>query len=411
MKIAKLMTCCLTLLLALAISGVFTTAALADDDDNTFKLYWKDGIKFDSKDGKFKMKFGGRLMNDHVFFSADQEVEDAVNDGEEIVGGTEFRRARLYVSGTVYGRIGFKAQYDFAGGDADMKDVWLSLQKVGFLGDLKFGHFKEPFSLEELTSSKYITFMERSLPLIFAPSRNTGIGIHNSPGEHRMTYALGIFRDTDDYAEYEGEDWSYTGRITALPVKNDNALIHVGAAFSVRDFTSVRYRQRPEIHISPRFVDTHEFDALGDTRLGLELAGVFGPFSLQGEWIQTKVDSAEMGDPTFDGYYVFASYYFTGESRSYKDKNGAFDRTKVKNSVFAGGPGAWELALRYSSLNLNDAEVMGGEVSDVTVGLNWHLNNNTRFMLNYIMADLNDQADEYVGGNADIIGLRFQLDF
>jgi len=410
MKIAKLMSCFLVLMLTLALGGVFTTAALADDDDNTFKLYWKDGIKFDSKSKKFKMKLGGRIMNDHVWHSADAELEDAVNDGEEIQGGTEFRRARLYVSGTIYGRVGFKAQYDFAGGDVDMKDAWISLNKLGFLGTLKFGHQKEFFSLEELTSSKYITFMERSLPNVFAPGRNTGVSFFNSPGEHRMTYGLGIFRDADDYGDYEGEDWNYSGRITALPMKSDSGLIHIGAAFSMRDFDEVRYRQRPSIHISPRFVNTSSFDADGDTRLGLEAAAVFGSFSLQGEWIQTDVDAPEYGDPTFDSYYIFASFYLTGENRSYKDKIGAFSRTKVKAPVFDGGPGAWEIALRYANLNLNDAMIEGGEMNDITVGVNWHLNNNTRMMLNYIMSDVEDW-EEYAGGSDDIIGLRFQIDF
>ena len=88
-----------------------------------------------------------------------------------------------------------------AGGDADFKDVYMQLKNVPYIGNIKVGHFKEPFSMEELTSSKYITFLERALPNAFAPSRNTGIQLHDTLLDGRMTYAVGIFKDVNSYGD------------------------------------------------------------------------------------------------------------------------------------------------------------------------------------------------------------------
>ena len=104
--------------------------------------------------------------------------------------------------------------------------------------------------------------------------------------------------------------------------------------------------------------------------------------------------------------YIQGSYFLTGEKRNYKTSSGAFDRVKPKeNFRFGGGPGAWEAAVRYSSIDLDDSGVSGGELKDITVGLNWYLNPNTRIMWDYIRADLDDVGD------ANLFLMRFQVDF
>jgi GNAT superfamily N-acetyltransferase len=103
----------------------------------------------------------------------------------------EFRRAGLYASGTLWKDYLLKAQYDFAGGDADWKDVYLGMENIPVVGTLLVGQMHEPFSLEELTSSNYITFMERSLPTgAFALSRKTGIRASDAVLSKRMTWAV-----------------------------------------------------------------------------------------------------------------------------------------------------------------------------------------------------------------------------
>jgi phosphate-selective porin OprO/OprP len=398
---------------------VWIGSAAAQEEDTDFNAYWKTGIRLDSKDENFKLKIGGRIMTDWATIDPDSQVED---DFPDLKGsGVEFRRARLYISGTVYGRVDFKAQYDFAGGDADFKDVYLGLKKVPGVGHIRVGHFKEPFSLEELTSSKYITFMERSLPNAFSPSRNTGIMLYNPVLDKRMTWAVGYFYNADGFGD-TFEDYSntnLTARLTGLPWYADKGerLLHLGLSYSSQSrdeaHSTVRFRARPEAHMaSDRLVDTGSIAADGVSLINPEVALVFGPFSLQGEYTTASVDSTAANDPEFSGYYVYASYFLTGEHRNYKTSKGAFDRVKPKNNFGSagGGAGAWEIGLRLSHLDLNDEAIGGGEEDNTTVGLNWYLNPNTRVMFNYVSADLEKRTG--VGdGSVSIFETRFQIDF
>jgi phosphate-selective porin OprO/OprP len=381
-------------------------------DKSTLRPYWKDGLRLDSADGAFKLKIGGRIQNDWAYYCTDgKNVGKAdANDFDE---GVEFRRARLYVSGSIYDDIEFKAQYDFAGGDSDFKDVYLGFTKVPYVGGIRIGHFKEPFSLEELTSSKYITFMERGLPNVFAPSRNTGVMLHNAFLDDRMTWAAGVFRQTDDFGDgVGGRDYNVTARLTGLPWYEEDGkrLLHLGAGYTHQNYEDdvIRFRERPESHLAPRVVDTGEFPAEYGDLLGAELAWVHGPFSLQGEYVHAFMQGAGrfIGDPDFWGAYLQASYFLTGEHRPYKTANGTFGNVKpLRNFGKDGGAGAWEVAARYSYLTLNDAGVDGGRLRDFTLGLNWYLNPNLRIMWNYLFADPSE------GSEVDIFQMRLQLAF
>ncbi|MCI0637319.1 MAG: OprO/OprP family phosphate-selective porin, partial [Actinobacteria bacterium] len=112
----------------------------------------------------------------------------------------------------------------------------------------------------------------------------------------------------------------------------------------------------------------------------------YGPLSLQGEFIGTSVNRErfEVPDVGFSGWYVFGSWFLTGESRPYEFDTGVFGNLKPKSVVGKGGYGAWELLARYSSLDLNDRDIEGGDEQDVTLGLNWYPNSNLRLLLNYI---------------------------
>ncbi len=369
---------------------------------------WDNGFKLDSPDGKFKMKWGGRVQADYTFASADDELELAFGP-ENFQDGFEFRRARLFVEGVIYDRVEFKIEYDFASGESEVKDTYIAL--LNEWGDVKFGHFKEPFSLETLTSSRFIAFVERSLTHdAFAPERNSGIGI--AGGSDAWNWGLGAFYDADDFGTSVDENRiNLTGRFAYRPIYADGGkrLLHLALAASSKDSgdTGVfRFRTRPEAHFTTRLVDTGEFTADSATLLGGELAGVFGPFWFAGEYMQSDVDAPEVGDPAFDGYYLQAGYFFTGESRGYKTSSGAFDRTKPANPLLEdGGMGAWEVLARLSNVDLSDEGVLGGEQENVTVGLNWYPNAATRLMLNYVLADVEDL------GEADFILARWAVDF
>jgi len=393
---------------------------------NDFRVYWKEGLRFDTEDGRFKLKIGGRIQNDWVWYDQPSELEWIWNPITQAGGfvdtedGTEFRRARLYLSGTIYDNIDFKMQYDFAGGDADFKDVYMQLKDVPYVGNIKVGQFKEPFSMEELTSSNDITFMERALPNAFAPSRKTGIQLSNTLLDNRMTWAIGIFKDVDDFGNGQDDGQSaLTARVTGLPYYADEGrkLIHLGAAYSVRNIDgNTRFRTRPEAHLAPRFIDTGDLYNGTYNLLGLEAAAVLGQFSIQGEY--THVDDIEnilVGRRQFYGYYVQASYFLTGENRAYKQSGGVWDNIKPRRnfSLRKGeerGWGAWELAARYSTIDLDSKFEFpgGGNENNVTLGLNWYLNPNTKLMFNYINADIDHPL---YSGDLDIFQTRFQLAF
>lgn len=395
----------------------------AERSPTDLRVFWRDSLRLETDDGKFKLRIGGRIHLDTAFFDQDDDLRFIWNRSDftplyvDTEDAVDFRRARVYLSGTVYENVEFKAEYDFAGGDADFRDVFIALNDIPYVGQLKVGHFKEPFSLDELTGANYITFMERALPNVFAPSRNVGIQLSNNHLDGRMSWAVGVFRETNDFGSFADDgDYNVSARITGLPIylEEGRKLLHVGAAYSHKNpDDSFRYRQRPETGLTPvRFVDTGNFRADDIDLIGLELAGVYGPFSLQGEYMWADVDTTFRGNADLDGYYLQASYFLTGEHRPYSMSNGTFGAVKPKkNFKFTGedrGWGGWELALRYSSLDLDDSSLWGGEEDNITLGLNWYLNPATRIMFNYVHADI-DHA--LYGGDLNIFQTRFQFYF
>ncbi|MBE7559910.1 porin [bacterium] len=384
--------------------------AVAEKRDGTaFSGRWKDGPVWQSQDGDYTFKVGGRVQTDWAWMTEDGDVRDVVGD---LSDGVEFRRAYLTLAGLMYKRIEWKAEYDFAGGDVAWRDVYMGITDVPFVGGIRAGHFKEPFGLEELPSDNFTTFMEKSLANTFAPSRNTGLAVGNAPLDQRMTWAAGVFRDTDNFGNRLGEgQYAVTGRLTGLPYYAEEGahLVHVGAAASRRSVPDemAQFAERPEAHLAPRFVDTGKFAADMYNLFGTEAAFLWGPFSMQGEYMLADVDAEHGDDPRLDGGYVLASWMLTGEHRNYNRRLGGFDRMRPRRNFLdgEGGLGAWELAVRWSTLDLSDELLSGGELSDVTVGLNWYLNPNSRIMWNWVHGDLDDVGD------ADIFQMRLQIDF
>lgn len=142
-----------------------------------------------------------------------------------------------------------------------------------------------------------------------------------------------------------------------------------------------------------------------------------GPFSVQWEYIYVPVDAIDGDDPAFHGTYVYASYFLTGEHRPYRREFGTFDRVLPFEEFFlvntqhgaCAGWGAWELAARVSYIDLTDAGIQGGELTELTLGINWYMNPYTRITANYAHGFL-DRAP--VGdSNIDAFGLRANFDF
>ena len=357
-------------------------STLSAQTDSGWQIKWENGFKVDSRDKSFRLKFGGRIQADFTFADAESEINDLFGV-EAFQDGFEFRRARLFLEGLIYERAKFKAQYDFAGGDADFKDVYIGV--VNDWGDFTIGHHKEPFSLEELTSANHLPFVERASPvLVFGAARNSGVSASGSIGE-RLNWGVGAFYDSDDFGESLAEGrYNLTGRVALRPIYQGEGerLLHVGLGITsreVEDGGTLRLRGRTEAHFGPRPIDTQGIPADSAFLYNLELAGIFNRIWFQGEYFVAEVNSAALGNPMFYGYYVQAGIYMTDDFRRYSTNQGIFDRQRPdRNYGKAGGKGAWEIAARYSATDLTDAAVAGGELDGFTLGHNWYLNPATR---------------------------------
>lgn len=370
-------------------------------------------VKFSSDDGKFETVLGGRIQVDA--WGTDQD--DLSLKGKS---GTEFRRARLFVKGTMYDNWSYKGQYDFADNKTTVKDAW-----IGYNGfdafKIKVGQFKQPMGLEELTSSKYITFMERATPSeAFATSRRIGLGVYNHSDHWNWAASVYGQAEGDNTNSGGSEGYGAGARLAWAPWNESGKLLHLGVsgAYELQNDSELRFRSRMEAHgVDTRFLDTGDIpkpDKVG--KIGLEAATVMGPFSLQGEYflVSAESDAAGVSDPDFKGGYAYASWFMTGESRKYK--KGAFGRVTPKTTVGRGGWGAWELAARYSYTSLDDSGFKGGEETNYTLGLNWYATKYVRFMANYIYVDGDPVAEKTTGvTNKDdkpsVFMARAQIDF
>jgi phosphate-selective porin OprO/OprP len=396
---------------AIAVALAAPGGARAEDE---WSIKWSNGLKIESADKSVEVKIGGIVQLDMLLERFDQTAERDVPSVHDRTG-VKFRRARIVTEGTVYEDIFFKAQYDFAGGTA-FKDVYLGIQNLPYGSKVRVGHMKEPFSLEQLTSSAYITFLERSLADNLVPARNTGILANGNLFEDATSWQVGGFRETND----NGDDfdnnvaWNVTLRGTFVPwaEEKDTRLLHLGAAYSHK-FTDrdepLRFRARPGIGDGDRFVDTGNLPADSVDLFGVEGALVLGPFSLQSEYVHSLVDRPPYtpGDVGNWGTYAEASYFLTGENRSYKREMGTFDRVKPKENfnIRKGTWGAWQVAFRYDVVDLSEKDVQGGQLQDLTTALNWYLTPNARVMANYVHGHRSGD------GNVDSGGLRFQIDY
>ncbi|MEW8625735.1 MAG: porin [Candidatus Thiodiazotropha sp.] len=380
-----------------------SSSPAASRDDNFSST--RGGLEIVSSDGEFSATLGGRLLLDAAYYDEDKN---------SLGNGTELRSARLEMEGRIYADIIYELSVDFADGDADMKDAWLAYDAY-HPWRFTLGHFKEPFSLEELTSRKYLTFMERALPNALVTGRNMGLGLHWY-GE-QISVAAGLFGDdyNDDSDDEGDEGWGGSTRVTYAPLATDRSVVHFGVSASHRkldDEEEYRVDSRPESHLTDiHYLDTGKIKQSRTlTLVGLESAWVYGEASLQGEWIASNLERDDAADIEFSGWYIQASWFPTGESRHYKSQQARFGRVNPLSDQ-----GALELALRYSTLDLNDQDVEGGSSDQLAFAVNWYYKPQLRFMMNYIVVN----NDRYADADGDvenedepnILQLRAQVDF
>jgi phosphate-selective porin OprO/OprP len=213
------------------------------------------------------------------------------------------------------------------------------------------------------------------------------------PSQHWF-WNLGLFTDVlSEGQTFSSYDHQFVARVGWVSRVSDSTgtLFHLGASYRIGEPNndSLRLRSRPEAFSAPYFIDTGTFPAsLGQT-MGPELYYRSGSFMFGSEYYWQNAQSSTRGNLWFNGGEVVATWVTTGETRSYNTVGNYFRSIAPAKSVIQGGPGAWELVLKYSYANLNSRNVQGGRFARVTPMINWYLTDNMRLELGYGFGVLN----------------------
>jgi phosphate-selective porin OprO/OprP len=401
----------------------------------------------ESKSGDYRFWFDARVQVDGQMFFG-----EPLNP---IGNGVSVRRARFAAKVEFQEKWYAEIDMDIANSQLELKDAYLAFRSNKNL-EFKAGNFKEGFSMESTTTSRYLTFMERPNAVsTFAPSRHLGLS-----AKYNKKWFLAIagvhFQAIDDIEEQQfsldnnkdygtDEGYSFTGKLVAMPFWDElNKGMHFGVSGSYRTPTSdtevpgtIRYSTRSLSSINrKKYMDTDLIGSVDNTTLtGFEVAGYHKNLRIQGEYLMSGVQRSDsMPDLKFDGFYVFGSWLLFGGKYNYNTVEGEFTQVARGKSW-----GDVELALRYDYLNLNSGfeELMGGAGEGITFGINYYANNNVKIMLNYSYMNHDRYASGknklYVGYDIDgnltnnpklvadpvgeagddfhMIGIRFEVDF
>ncbi len=429
--------------------------------DLTMTAKWNNGLELSTKNKDFRIHIGGRTQYDGGAFWPDGVHPPNINQPYE--NGVDFRRARLRIDGTMYEQQEFAVEYDFVNSNRFINsvsagppltsttgvfdvtaftDVWWQLKELPVVGNIRIGNQKEAIGFEHMVSSRFLPFMERSYnqDTFYGGAFNgftPGVSVFNSYGEDTGSWNIGVYKPTNNVFAFNAHtgDYAVTGRVTKLLwYEAEGAdLLHLG--LGARQYTSVnntmQFRTRDAIRTGvsqlwPVPADTGSLLANEGQFLAPEIAAVHGPWTFQAEYLGawTEDVATKAGNPTrqvfYQGGYVQAFYFLTGEHDNYSKERGAFDRVKPRENFFllrsecgtVSGWGAWQIGARYNYLDLNSNGINGGELNNYTVGLNWFWNPNMKVQFNYMLTDRNSAASAGLGdGVIHGLGMRFAHDF
>ena len=357
----------------------------------TVQFGWAPTISEPSGDFSFKPR--GVIDVDAATFNESE-------GGYKFNDGTAFRRARLGVEGTAFKWFNYRLEVDFAGNAVGITDAYLQYTKIPKTV-LTLGQHKAPFGLESNNSDNYNVFLERGMfTNAFGNAgaeRRIGFSAAYAPKEN-INLALGVFGDNESItrsANAPGESWGFNGRATWEPVLDTGKVVHLGLSGYYRTTLkagdiddAVRLNDRPNVRVdNGNIAESGVITGADSLRYaGAEAALVRGPLTVAAEAGRLWVERDDgLDNPVFDGFYAYAAYMLTGETRPFRGGN--FDRVRPFNDFARGGPGAFEIAARYDHIDLSDTPVpanAGNEASTATLGLNWYLNPYAKIMFNWI---------------------------
>ncbi|HEY5722894.1 MAG TPA: porin [Allosphingosinicella sp.] len=361
---------------------------------------WKGAPVLADAESGWSFKPRGRIQYDAGYIENPNDSIATRNLGFN----SRVRRVRLGAEGTIPGGFGYKFEMDFANSTVGFGDVILTYAPKDKPWSLTIGNHESHDGLEQITSSRFISFLERAqMNDAFINTRRLGISLGLQNKANTARFAAGLFTGHSIDAGFDNEGWIAAARATYSPLAL-GGMLHLGANVQHRQFQSnngttlsnsvgapstnqqARYRARPFLQTTDiRFVDTGNFAASSDTIVGVELAGLFGSFHVAGEAQWTKANAYQAGDtatgldafptatflvpsddPGFFSWYAEAGWFITGETRGYK--NGAWDRTKVAKPFSKKGWGALQANLRYDFLDLNSRALQQAFTNNFSTG-------------------------------------------
>lgn len=320
---------------------------------------------------------------------------------------SQLRRARLSLKLPLGNNWSSKVQIAINEGEDSYETKDLYLRYKGFdFADIKIGQSKEPFGLENVTSSGNSLFTERSLST-FALGRSKGINL--SDANRAYSWSIGKYKVEQNGKVKADGDRAYTARATISPINRDTSYIHFGLAYTNRDLQGAEYEIKTNGGVDSgfNFLDTRNIATETIVKKGAEAAWGRGPLSLQGEYQQLQIEALNTNQSaTYQGYYTQLSYFLTNDHRPYK--KGRFSGVKPKSKQ-----GAWELTLRKTALqsveigsaNNNDAI----DIATTVVGVNYYLNKKVKLMLNVIDTETNGISSYNQNPDGSALSLRLQI--
>lgn len=355
--------------------------------------------------GGYEVSFSGLVQADGNWFNND--VVDL--NGSSGVNGKdsefELRRAELVLSGK-------GTMFDWVMGYDAKADKWLDVNLKWKRGSsyLMVGQYKQPNSMEELSSTKNNDFISKAMTTnTFGLSRRMGVAYGADYAQ--WGYSLSAFgrEMTRGLAKGQGAG----GRVYYAPFVDSGRFLHLGASLIDYDTSNdtQRWRIRPDADLATqRLLDTGNITNADRIRTaGLEAAWVNGPIKLQAEYMRsrtTRTNDSTGSDFDADSWYVSGLWNLTGETWGYK---AGTPTTKGPDDPASG---MWQLGLRVDGANLNDGSIQGGEGTNVTLGVNWYWRSNAKFMLNYVAVQsskFSASAGEDIDDNPSILEARAQF--
>lgn len=339
---------------------------------------------------------------------------DAPIGSEPPDAAVTLRRAKLRFHRSLNQNWQVKLTADYTkGGQLELSDSYF-LYAGWKTALLKLGITSPAFSLESVSDASSLTFMETALPVeALAEPKGAGVMFLKRTASSILNTSLLLFNPRQDNLTTSGQALVLRYVHAPLTIRGkDN--VHLGASLSWRinaDGSDTRFRSRPEIATANTFfVDTGAIEGASEVmRAGLEASRVSGRFSWQSELLSTRV-RRDAGDAVhFWGAYLYASWFLTGDSRNYDLGQGQYVPVQVAAPVRAGGWGAFEVAARASYVDLQDSDVNGGRESNLSLGLNWYLNDRLRLMGNVVkVLDVARPGSEFDGSDPLILAVRLQ---